>query len=159
MPVTGACGLDGVCLTSPSYTKNTARQIVLNTTILPATFNLTYGSSYTACAQGVLPSLAKPCEPGASANDQQDGNITSKVVACPSAGCKANASLCTGTLCFLLHQVNLYLHVSSAVYIAGGKAGCADLPCFSPYQRESSICAALILFLASLEACRVQRDY
>ncbi|KAL0029268.1 hypothetical protein WJX79_006326 [Trebouxia sp. C0005] len=93
---TGACGLDGVCLTSPSYTKNTAPQLVLNTTILPATFNLTYGSSYTACARGVLPSLAVPCEPGASASDRQDGNITSKVVACPSAGCKANASLCTG---------------------------------------------------------------
>ncbi|KAL0039208.1 hypothetical protein WJX77_011442 [Trebouxia sp. C0004] len=93
---TGACGLDGVCLTSPSFSKNTAPQIVLNTTILPATFNLMYGSNYTACAQGLLPSLAKPCEPGANANDRQDGNITSKVVACPSAGCKANASLCTG---------------------------------------------------------------
>ncbi len=124
MLATGACGLDGVCLTSPSYTKNTAPQIVLNTTILPATFNLMYSSNYTACAQGVLPSLAAPCEPGASANDRQDGNITSKVVACPSAGCKAIASLCTGTVCLLLHKGTLQLRVSSAVYIDGRKAGC-----------------------------------
>jgi hypothetical protein len=124
MLATGACGLDGVCLTSPSYTKNTAPQIVLNTTILPATFNLTYSSNYTACAQGVLRSLAAPCEPGASANDRQDGNITSKVVACPSAGCKAIASLCTGTVCLLLHKGTLQLRVSSAVYIDGRKAGC-----------------------------------
>ena len=85
-----------MCLTSPSYSRNTAPRITLNTTIIPATFNLTYGLNYTACTRGVQPTLAKPCEPGASATDQQDGNDTSKVVACPSAGCKANASLCTG---------------------------------------------------------------
>ncbi|KAL0047060.1 hypothetical protein WJX82_005420 [Trebouxia sp. C0006] len=112
---TGACGLDGVCLTSPSYTKNTAPQIVLNTTILPATFNLTYSSNYTACAQGVLPSLAAPCEPGASANDRQDGNITSKVVACPSAGCKAIASLCTGQEFAKVGLQNCYINSSLPV--------------------------------------------
>ena len=95
----GACGLDGVCLSSPSFTKNTVPKIQRSATILPATVNLTFGTNYTACGRGVVPSLAKPCEPGASANDQQDGNITSKVVACPSAGCRANATLCTGMPC------------------------------------------------------------
>lgn len=92
----GACGLSGVCLSSPSYKRNIAPSIVLDTAIVPATCNLTYGSNFVACAAGVVPSLAKPCEPGATANDQQDGNITGKVVACPSAGCQTDASLCIG---------------------------------------------------------------
>lgn len=96
MLTAGACGLGGVCLASPSFTKNTAPTLQLNTTILPATFNLTFGSSYAACGRGVLPSLARPCEPGCNATDDQDGDIRSKVVACPSAACQTNATRCTG---------------------------------------------------------------
>ena len=113
--VAGACGLNGVCLSSPSFTKNTAPRIQLNTTIVPATFNLTFGTSYTACGRGVVPSLAKPCEPGASASDQQDGNITSKVVACPSAGCTANATLCTGMPCTTIFCKQLVTLLSASL--------------------------------------------
>ena len=88
--------MGGVCLASPSFTQNTAPRLQLNTSIVPATLNLNFGSTYAACGRGVVPSRAKPCEPSPSATDDQDGNITSKVVACPSAGCQSNAALCAG---------------------------------------------------------------
>lgn len=94
---TGGCGIGGVCLSVPGRIgANTAPRLTLNTTILGPTYNLTYGTSYTACAAGARPTLAKPCEPGCSADDQQDGNLTSKVVACPSAGCRNSSLLCPG---------------------------------------------------------------
>ena len=96
MVIAGACGVGGVCLASPSFTKNTAPRLQLNTSILPATLNLTFGSSYAACSRGVAPSLAKPCEPSLAATDEQDGSIAAKVVACPSTGCQNNATLCAG---------------------------------------------------------------
>ena len=108
--------MSGVYLSSPGYTANTAPRITLNTSVLPPTYDLTYGTQYSACPRGVAPTLAKPCEPGASATDQQDGNITSKVVACPSAGCKQYAVLCTGEL-FSIEQVCM----ACMTYIIAGK--------------------------------------
>ena len=108
MLTAGACGVGSVCLASPSFTRNTAPRLQLNTSILPATLNLTFGSSYAACLAGIVPSLAKPCEPRPAGSDDQDGNITAKVVACPSAGCQSNASLCSG------------LHPFSAIWSALG---------------------------------------
>lgn len=88
-----------MCLSVPGRIgANTAPRLTLNTSILPATYNLTYGTNYTACAAGIRPTLAKPCEPGCTADDQQDGNLTSKVVACPSSGCRNNSLLCSGGL-------------------------------------------------------------
>lgn len=100
MLVSGACGFGGVCLTTTAtYTRNTAPRITLNTTIIPATFKLPYGFPFSACFEGISRRLDEPCEPGASAIDLQDGNVGQKVVACPSAACQANASLCAGMQC------------------------------------------------------------
>ena len=88
-----------MCLSVPGRIgANTAPRLTLNTSILPATYNLTYGTNYTACAAGIRPTLAKPCEPGCTADDQQNGNLTSKVIACPSSGCRNNSLLCSGRL-------------------------------------------------------------
>lgn len=97
-PHAGGCGVSGVCLSVPGRIgANTAPTITLKTNILLPTYNLTFGTTYAACAAGVQPTLAKLCEPGCSAGDTQNGNLTNKVVACPSAGCRNSSILCSGT--------------------------------------------------------------
>ena len=66
----------GVCLSTSGYKAKSAPEIDLNTTALPATFSLVYGTQYAACPKGVAPSMMSPCEPGASASDSENGDIT-----------------------------------------------------------------------------------
>lgn len=44
-------------------------------------------SSYAACGVGVDPSRDSLCEPGATAADAEDGDLTARVYACPPASC------------------------------------------------------------------------
>lgn len=53
-------------------------------------------SSYVACAPGVVPLEDVLCEPGAEAEDPEDGNLTSRVLACPPASCLSKGTGCDG---------------------------------------------------------------
>ena len=72
-----SCSKYGVCLSSISTTAvNTAPSIALQiSSALPAIVNVNQYSTYAACASGVSPTSAAPCELGATATDAQDGTF------------------------------------------------------------------------------------
>ena len=90
----GACSKFGVCLPSISLASNTAPNLTLDTSILGLTVQVNQSSTYAACSSGVKPSAAAPCEPGGSATDTQDGNLTVSILACPPSSCLS--TYCTG---------------------------------------------------------------
>ena len=78
---TGQCSLYGFCLSGipTTSTSNTAPTIALRTTAAaPATTSIKLGYNYTACEPGQQPYKGAECELGATAQDAQDGNLTSK---------------------------------------------------------------------------------
>ena len=93
----GACSKYGVCLPSTSVASNTAPNLTLDTSVLGLTVQVNQSSTYAACSSGVKPSLAAPCEPGGSATDTQDGNLTANILACPPSSCLS--TYCTGEIC------------------------------------------------------------
>jgi hypothetical protein len=54
-----------------------------------------YGT-YAACAAGVAPSPLAPCEPGATAVDREDKDLTAQVYACPPPSCALFGTGCNG---------------------------------------------------------------
>ena len=92
----GACSKFGICL--PSTSSNTAPNLTLDTSILGLTVQVNQSSTYAACSSGIKPSLAAPCEPGGSATDTQDGNLTASILACPPSRCLS--TYCTGKAFF-----------------------------------------------------------
>ena len=121
------CSQHGVCLTTVSTTAtNTAPSIVLRTTAaLPATVNVKQYSTYAACASGVPPTTAAPCELGATATDTQDGTLTSVVNSCPPSTCTSTSS-CSGKSTqsgFAAHQLGApwvpQRHMAAAAVIFG----------------------------------------
>ena len=93
----GACSKFGVCLPSTSLASNTAPNLTVETSVLGLTVQVNQSSTYAACSSGVKPSLAAPCEPGGSATDKQDGNLTASILACPPSSCLP--TYCTGEAC------------------------------------------------------------
>ena len=92
----GQCSLYGFCLSgsSTSHVSNTAPTIALRTTAAaPATTSIKLGYNYTACAPGQQPYNGAECELGATAQDTQDGNLTSKVLVCAPATCTSAACM------------------------------------------------------------------
>lgn len=91
------CSQHGVCLTTVSTTPvNTAPALTLRTAAaLPATVNIKQFSTYAACAPGVPPTAALPCELGATATDAQDGVLTTAVNSCAPSSC-TSTSTCSG---------------------------------------------------------------
>lgn len=91
----------GICLGAVSTTLNAAPTITLLTTaVVPSTTPNKLGYSYTACALGQQPHTGAECELGATAQDSQNGNLTSQVLvcapaACKSAGCVSSESPCS----------------------------------------------------------------
>ena len=94
----GACSTFGVCLPRTSLASNTAPNLTLDTSSLGLTVQINQSSTYAACSSGIKPSPAAPCEPGGSATDAQDGNLTASILACPPSTCLS--TYCTGNTCF-----------------------------------------------------------
>ena len=91
---TGQCSLYGFCLGGITSTSNTATTIALRTTAAaPATTSINLGYSYAACVPGQQPYKGAECELGATAQDAQNGNLTSKVLVCAPAICTAAACM------------------------------------------------------------------
>jgi hypothetical protein len=55
--------------------------------VLKAVVGIRQHSQYNRCAGGQLPTAESLCEPGASAWDLEDGNLTPRVLACPPTAC------------------------------------------------------------------------
>lgn len=57
--------------------------------LLPEYFSLKKGTPFDRCEEGTEPTVTALCELGANATDAEDGNLTSKVLACPPESCLA----------------------------------------------------------------------
>ena len=103
----GACSLYGICLAVATAAANTAPTItLLTTTAAPVTTTIKLGYSYTACASGQQPSSGAECELGATAQDSQNGNLTSSVLVCAPAVCTAPSCISSKTF-NILPQVTI----------------------------------------------------
>ncbi len=90
----GQCSMYGICLGIVSTTANTAPTINLITTAAaPATTSIKLGYTYKACASGQQPYTGAECELGATAQDSQNGNLTSQVLVCAPAACTTLACI------------------------------------------------------------------
>eukprot|EP00854_Cymbomonas_tetramitiformis_P003615 gene3615-4547_t len=92
------CSSQGVCVddlaaslesaSEPAAPKNTAPTLVLQTDDVAGMYiSLTQYAEYNRCGDGVDPTTVVPCEAGAIATDAEDGDLTSRVLACPPASC------------------------------------------------------------------------
>ena len=109
---TGQCSVYGVCLGSTTSTPKTAPTIALRiTAAAPATTSIKQGYNYTACLPGQQPYKGAECELGATAQDAQAGNLTSRVLVCAPAACTASACV-SGGVCqpfrHVLVAINLH---------------------------------------------------
>ena len=90
----GQCSLYGVCLGALLQTANVAPSISLVTSAAaPPTTSIKQGYTYRACAPGQQPRPEAQCEPGATAQDSQDGSLTSQVLVCAPAACTTAACI------------------------------------------------------------------
>ena len=88
----------GFCLGSAISTPKTAPTIALRiTAAAPATTSIKQGYQYKACLPGQQPYQGTECELGATAQDAQAGNLTSRVLVCAPAACTAPACISGGT--------------------------------------------------------------
>jgi hypothetical protein len=69
---------------------------LVNTTDFTEFVSIRQFASYAKCEDGVAPTPDKLCEPGAIAQDAEDGDLTSRVFSCPPASCIERGDGCTG---------------------------------------------------------------
>ena len=95
---TGQCSIYGFCLGSATSTPKAAPTIALRiTAAAPATTSIKQGYNYTVCLPGQQPYKGAECELGATAQDAQAGNLTSRVLVCAPAACTSPACISGGS--------------------------------------------------------------
>ena len=98
----GQCSKYGICLSGLTITPNAAPTIALITTAAaPQTTSIKLGYSYRACAAGQQPYAGAECELGATAQDSQNGNLTTQVLVCTPAACTTAACVASESVVFL----------------------------------------------------------
>ena len=106
--IAGACSLYGICLAVATTAANTAPTISLITTAAaPATTTIKLGYTYTACPSGQQPYTGAECELGATAQDSQNGNLTTSVLVCAPAVCTGARCISSKTPILALHNAGL----------------------------------------------------
>ncbi|KAK3274238.1 hypothetical protein CYMTET_17570 [Cymbomonas tetramitiformis] len=86
----GVCVEDLVASRSPEDAppENAAPAIALRVNEAAGSYvSVAQYSEYSQCAAGSEPTAASPCESGATAMDDEDGDLTGSVLACPPAAC------------------------------------------------------------------------
>ena len=97
----GQCSQYGMCFSGMATTPNAAPTITLITNAAaPQTTSIKFGYSYQACASGQHPYTGAECEPGATASDSQNGNLTLQVLVCAPVACTTAA--CIESECILI---------------------------------------------------------
>ncbi|KAL0024068.1 hypothetical protein WJX79_002467 [Trebouxia sp. C0005] len=84
------CSVSGLCVSSTALALTVVTSPVItliNGTYLSSLVQVKQGHSYAACSTEQTPTSALLCELGATAISASDGNLTSKILACPPTSC------------------------------------------------------------------------
>ena len=151
----GQCSMYGICLGIVPTTANTAPTISLITTAAaPATTTTKLGYTYKACAPGQQPYTGAECELGASAQDSQNGNLTSQVLVCAPAACTTLACIASESPTLLNSCVTLKcrsgytLHFSTLIKHQ-------SRTCKQTFVQELRVACESVQDSPSLQSCRV----